>query len=77
MGGETYVYVLCVHASLYAYIKAYIFGAGQVVQRLSAHVPLGQPGFASLDPGCGHGALGMPCCGRRPIYKVEEGGHGC
>ena len=20
---------------------------------------------------------GMPCCGRHPIYKVEEGGHGC
>ena len=21
--------------------------------------------------------LGMPCYGRRPIYKVEEDGHGC
>ena len=21
--------------------------------------------------------LGKPCCGRRPIYKVEEDGHGC
>ena len=21
--------------------------------------------------------LGMPCCGRRPTYKVEEDGHGC
>ena len=21
--------------------------------------------------------LGMPCCGRRPTYKVEEHGHGC
>ena len=22
-------------------------------------------------------ALGKPCCGRRPTYKVEEDGHGC
>ena len=21
--------------------------------------------------------LGMPCCGRRPTYKVEEDGQGC
>ena len=21
--------------------------------------------------------LGKPCCGGRPIYKVEEDGHGC
>ena len=21
--------------------------------------------------------LGMPCCGRRPTYKVEEDGHRC
>ena len=21
--------------------------------------------------------LGKPCCGRRPTYKVEKGGHGC
>ena len=21
--------------------------------------------------------LGTPCCGRRPTYKVEEGGHEC
>ena len=31
-------------------------GAGQAVQQLSAHVPLlSGPGFAGLDPGCGHG----------------------
>ena len=31
-------------------------GAGPVAQWLSAHVPLlGGPGFASSDPGCGHG----------------------
>ena len=36
------------------------------------------PGFAGLDPGCGHGtAWQKPCCGRRPTYKVEEHGHGC
>ena len=34
----------------------FTFGAGTVAQRLSSHVPLlGGPGFASLDPGCGHG----------------------
>ena len=22
-------------------------------------------------------SLGMPCCGRRQTYKVEEDGHGC
>ena len=36
------------------------------------------PGFATSDPGCGHGtARQKPCCGRRPMYKVEEDGHGC
>ena len=31
-------------------------GAGPVAQGLSSHVPLlGGPGFAGLDPGCGHG----------------------
>ena len=54
-------------------------GAGLVVQRLSSHVLLlGGPGFASSDPGCGHGTTWQkPCCGRRPMYKVEEDGHGC
>ena len=31
-------------------------GASLVAQRLSSHDPLlGGPGFASSDPGCGHG----------------------
>ena len=53
--------------------------AGPVAQWLSAHVLLlGSPGFAGWDPGCGHGtAWQKPCCARRPIYKVEEDGHGC
>ena len=54
-------------------------GAGPVAQQLSSHVPLLRgSGFAGLDPGCGHAPLGKkPCCGRRPMYKVEEDGHGC
>ena len=28
-------------------------------------------------PGADMALLGMPCCGRRPTYKVEEDGHGC
>ena len=54
-------------------------GASPVVQWLSLHIPLlGAPGFAGLDPGCGHGtAWQKPCCGRHPAYKVEEDGHGC
>ena len=28
-------------------------------------------------PGADMALLGKPCCGRRPIYKVEEDGHGC
>ena len=48
--------------------------ASPVVQRLSSHIPLlGSPGFASSDPGCGHGsAWQKPCSGRHPTYKVEE-----
>ena len=54
-------------------------GASLVAQWLSAHVPLlGSPGFTSSDPGCGHGTVWQnPCCGRHPMYKVEEHGHGC
>ena len=50
-----------------------------MAQWLSSHVPLlGSPGFAGWDPGCGHGtAWQKPCCGRRPMYKVEEDGPGC
>ena len=28
-------------------------------------------------PGADMAAVGMPCCGRCPTYKVEEDGHGC
>ena len=28
-------------------------------------------------PGTDIAPLGMPCCGRRPTYEVEEDGHGC
>ena len=30
-------------------------GAGLVAQQLSSHILLWWPGFAGLDPGCGHG----------------------
>ena len=50
-------------------------GADLVALWLSSHVLLlGGPGFALSDPGCGHGTACMPCCGRRPTYKVEEDG---
>ena len=50
-----------------------------MVQWLSEHLPLYSGlGFAGLDPGCGHGTAGQkPCCGRRPMYNIEENGHGC
>ena len=28
-------------------------------------------------PGADMAPLGKPCCGRHPIHKVEEDGHGC
>ena len=28
-------------------------------------------------PGADIARLGKPCCGRHPMYKVEEAGHGC
>ena len=38
-------------------IQKFYLGAGLVTQQLSVHIPLlGGPGFAGLDPGCGHGA---------------------
>ena len=50
-----------------------------MAQRLSSHVPLlGGQGFTGSDPTCGHGnAWQKPCCGRHPMYKIEEDGHGC
>ena len=34
-------------------------------------------GSAVQIPGADMAPLGKPCCGRRPIYKVEEDGHRC
>ena len=50
-----------------------------MVQRLSLNILLlGGLESTGLDPGCGHGtAWQKPRCGRRPMYKVEEDGHGC
>ena len=48
-----------------------------VVQWLSLHVLLWWPGVCWFEsPGQTCALLGMPCCGRRPTYKVEEDGHG-
>ena len=62
-----------------AMVKLVVCGAGLVAQQLSSHVLLlGGPGFARSDPGCGHDTIWQkPCCGRRPMYKAEEDGHGC
>ena len=59
--------------------KNIVSGARLVAQPLSLHVPLlGGLGFAGSDPRCGHGtAWQTSCCGRRPMYKVEENGHEC
>ena len=38
---------------------------------LAAHGSLVQIPGADMAP------LGIPCCRRRPTYKVEEDGHGC
>ena len=49
-----------------------------MAEQLSSHVPLlGGPGSPVQIPGTDMALLGMPCCGRRPTYKVEEDGHGC
>ena len=49
-----------------------------MAQRLSLHVPLiGGSGFAGSEPGADMALLGTPCCGRRPMHKVEEDGYGC
>ena len=52
------------------------YRAGPVVQRLGLHVPLRRPWvhwFGSQVWTRHH----LPCCGRRPTYKVEEDGHRC
>ena len=53
-------------------------GAGPVVQQLSSHVPLWQPGVHWFGSWVWtYTMLVKSCCGRRPTYKVEEDGHGC
>ena len=41
-----------------------------------AHSTLVARGSLVWIPGADMAALGKPCCGRRPTYKVEEDGHG-
>ena len=53
------------------YFKTY-WGASLVAQWLSAHV-LAQ-GSPVWIPGADMALLDMPCCGRRPTYKLEEDG---
>ena len=37
-----------------------------------------RPGVRQLGSRCGPGtAWQKPCCGRRPMYKMEEDVHGC
>ena len=40
----------------------------------SALAARGSPGWI---PGADMAPLGMPCCGKCPMYKVEDDGHGC
>ena len=48
-----------------------------MVQRLSAHVPLLQPGIRRFRTQAQtYAPLVKPCSGRCPTYKVEEDGHG-
>ena len=52
--------------------------ASPMAQRLSSHVPLiCSRGSLVWILGVDMAPLGMPCCGRHPMYKVEEDGHGC
>ena len=48
-------------------------GVEPVTRQLSVHIlPLGSLGFAVQIPGVDMPPLGTPCCGRRPMYKVER-----
>ena len=51
-------------------------GAGQVLQGFSLHVLLRRPRVHRFRPQARTWHR-LPCCGRRPTYKVEEDGHGC
>ena len=42
-----------------------------------AHSALAAQGWPVQIPGVDMASLGMPHCGRRPTYKVEEDGHRC
>ena len=58
--------------------NSYHPGACPVAQLLSAHLLLlGSLTSPVRIPGVDMAALGRPCCGRHPTYKVEEDGHGC
>ena len=59
-------------------VKNLTNGARPMVEQLSSHVPLRQPGVCWLGSWVGtYALLGKPCSGRHPTYKVEEDGHGC
>ena len=66
-----------VQIRIFSMIKMKTSGASPVAQQLRAHVPLLRGlGFAGM--GADMAPLGKkPCCGRRPMYRVEEDGHGC
>ena len=42
-----------------------------------AHSALAAQGSLVQIPSADMAPLGKPCCFGRPIYKVEEDGHGC
>ena len=53
-------------------------GIGPMALQLSVHILLWRPrGSPVRIPGADMAPFGMPCCDRRPTYKVEEDGHGC
>ena len=60
-----------------AFVISFI-GASRVVQWLSSHILLQQPGVHQFGSRVQTYALFVkPYCGRHPTYKIEEGGQGC